>query len=182
MIQTMEKELLHFLSELNKFEKVLPRHNKWGIEFDEVIFLLAHTWHIKGLTDFVQWWFWKWFIHGIAKLICKYFDFYKKTDTYFLSSLRWNDPRDIAIRYDNKLRLKWYKEKIDTKLQVSQLGRNILNELDIKVNWSWKQKMEVFLQEHPSLLALWIAILWSIVSICIAIFDKWEQSITVLLY
>ena len=172
MIQTMEKELLHFLSELNKFEKVLPRHNKWGVEFDEVIFLLCHTGHISWLSAFAKR-IGKWnFANGVVYLI---YQFYKKVGrkvSYFLSLNEnlWNES--IFFLYKDRLLTKGLLEKgCDNAVYPSLLTRNILNELNLKINWSSLQKLEFILKEYPSLLALFISIFWSITAILIAFFD-----------
>ena len=167
-----EERFMIFLNELKKFDSALWTENKRWVEIDEIIFLLCFTGHISWLSLFAKkigtWSF----ASGVVNLIYQFYKKFNRPISYFLSLNEHVAPGVVFCSYNDRLLTKGLLEKSNKSTHASLLARNILNELNLKINWSFFQKLELFLKEYPSLLALFISIFWSITAILIAIFDK----------
>lgn len=168
----MRKDLWYFLNELKKFDSALWLENKRWVEIDEIIFLLCFTGHISWLSAFAkEIGTWN-FASGVINFIYQFYKKFNRPISYFLSLHEQGSPVVVFSSYNDRLLTKGLLEKANKSIHASLLAREILNELNLKINWSFFQKLELFLKEYPSLLALFISIFWSITAILIAIFDK----------
>lgn len=172
ILSQMEKGVRYFLNELKKFDSVLSSENKRWVEIDEIVFLLCHTGHISWLSAFAKE-TGRWsFANGVLYLIRQFYNKFNRPVSYFFSLNENSSNESIFFLYKDRLLIKGLLEKgCNNAVYASLLTRQILNELNLRINWSFLQRLELTLKEYPSLLALFISIFWSIIAILIAIFD-----------